>query len=101
MIKFGIESRDLDSAALEIGGALGVSFCPHESDFLGGSYGRVDLAHGVIILQRNLDVLDNEPFEQNWPSDQLLLCMDGLRDEAWAPYIDSLRKIRSIEVSEL
>lgn len=101
MIVFGIDSVELDSATSTIGRALQVEFRPHESDFRGGPYCRAELAEGIILIQRNRDVLDREAFEVNWPPGWLVLYMDGLSDDQWQPYIDVLRTVRDPKVTKL
>jgi len=101
MIAFGIDSIDLDNAASAIRRALQLEFRPHESDFNGGPYCRAETTEGVITIQRNLDVLDNEPFEANWPSDRLVLYMDGASEDGWRSFIDALRALRDPKVSEV
>ena len=101
MIKFGINSTDLRSSAATVGTALGVVFQPHESDSRGGEYFRAEMAHGTIYLQQNRDVLDDEPFEPNWPIDQLVLFLDGLDDEMWESCRERLRGLATPTTREL
>ena len=86
MLKYGLRSKSLQQAAATAGGLLKVRFDLHDSSFLGGDYFRAEAPEGTIYIQRNLDVLDNEPFEGSWPSDQFLLNFAGLDDEKWEPY---------------
>ena len=101
MIKFGINSNDLKSAASTIGAALKVEFCLHESSFRGGDYYRAETPSGTMFLQNNRDVLDNEPFEANWPMDQLVLYFDGADDDVWEPNAEVLRVTREPQVTQL
>jgi hypothetical protein len=90
MIRIGIDSIDVDSAALALGRALKVEFRPHESDFYGGAYRRAEVNEGLIIIRRNTDVIDDGPIETNWPADKLVLYLDGLSDVDWQPYVHAL-----------
>ncbi len=83
MIKLGIKSTDLNSAAEALARALHVSFVRHESDFRGGDYFRAETKEGTILLQTNYDPVDRESFEAAWPRDQLVLYFNGLDDRAW------------------
>jgi hypothetical protein len=87
MIRIGIDSIDLDPAASAIGQALKVEFQQRESSFRGGDYCRAEVREGSLIIQRNSDALDEEPFEASWPADKLVLYLDGLSDDAWQPYV--------------
>jgi len=101
MIKFGINSTNLCSAASAIETALNVVFQPHESDSRGGEYFRAETTYGTIFLQKNRDVLDDEPFEASWPIDQLVLFFDGLDAQAWESYSERLRSLAAPTTNEL
>ena len=101
MIKFGINSTDLNSSATAIGSALGVVFRPHESDWRGGAYFRAEVANGIISLQNNRDVLDDEPFETGWPNVQLILLLDRLDPKARESYTEILRRLATPTAKEL
>ena len=90
MIKFGIDAIDVDSAALAIGRVLDVELRPHESDWCGGPYWRAEVPEGKLLLQGNMDLLDDNPFEVSWPTDKLVLYLDGPNHDAWQPYTRTL-----------
>jgi hypothetical protein len=101
MLRFGIKTSDLDSVASTVGRVLGVEFRPHESDWRGGAYCRAEVTGGSIIIQPNRDLLDDEPFETDWPPDMLLLFMDGGTEAEWGPYTEALTRLGDVEVVEL
>lgn len=78
-----------------------MEFHLHDSEFRGGAYCRTKVPDGLIIIQRNRDLHDAEPFEAGWPSDKLLLLLDGRTERGWGPYIQALSKLDDIEVVEL
>lgn len=93
MLKYGVRAQSLRQAAASIGELLKVSFELHDSCFFGGDYFCTSVPEGTIYIQTNYDVLDNEPFEASWPSDQFLLCFSGLEDAKWERYIRLLRPL--------
>jgi hypothetical protein len=101
MIRIGIDSIDLDFAALAIGQALKVEFRPHESDFRGGAYCRAEVREGTLIIQRNTDALDDGPIEPSWPPEKLVLYLDGLSDDAWQPFVRTLCAVHDPESKAL
>jgi|HubBroStandDraft_1064217.scaffolds.fasta_scaffold155204_1 hypothetical protein len=101
MIKFGINSTDLYSAAAAIGAELGVVLQLRDSEFRGGEYFRADIGRGAIFLQSNQDLLDDEPFEANWPIDQLILILDGLDTNVRDSYAEQLRHLTAPTATEL
>lgn len=52
-----------------------MNFALHNSSFYGGDYLLAEVEEGSIHVQPNLDFLDNEPFDEGWPSDSYLLCL--------------------------
>jgi hypothetical protein len=90
MKKYGIKTGDLAGTASELGKALNVVFNLQSSSYRGGDYFRAEVPEGTIYLQRNYDSLDNEPFEEAWPGDEILLCLDGIEDMKWARYLELL-----------
>jgi hypothetical protein len=101
MIKFGIKSNDLESAARSIEAALGTELFPHESSFRGGDYFRAEILNGTMLLQNNRDVLDGEPFEDSWPTDQFVLYLAGADDLVWEPYVEALRATLGLQATPL
>jgi hypothetical protein len=95
VIVYGIDSPDLDSAAPIIGNALDLAFRPHESDFYGGNYYRCETEHGLIVVQKNLDVLDDKAFEEGWPIDQLILRIGGVDETASTEFAARLQALQS------
>jgi len=101
MIKFGINSTDLESTAQNVGSVLAISFWPHESDHRGGNYYRAEAPQGTIFIQRNYDPLDQEPFEAGWPRDQIVLYFDGLDDKAWRTSVLALESVQELNLASL
>lgn len=95
IMTFGIDSKDLDLAARVIGEALGVTFMPHDSDSRGGDYCRATTSSVAILVQWNLDVLDDEPFEADWPVDKLIMYFDHLPPEELEMYTGRIRRLDS------
>lgn len=96
MIRYGYRAEELSQAAAGLGQLLGTPFRPHESSFLGGDYYRAEVAEGEILLQQNLDILDDESFDRNWPTKWVILSFNGLDDSAWSFYTT---KLKALEVS--
>ena len=92
MVTWGINSNDLEPTAAVLSAALDLPFKPHESSFRGGVYYRAETAQGTVLLQRNCDAdaVSEEPFEDDWPIDRLVLYFEGRDYKAWAPYIERL-----------
>lgn len=101
MIKFGINSTDLESAAQALGALLNMRFARHESDFRGGDYYRAESQQGTLFLQKNYDPVDQEPFESGWPADQVVIYLDGAEDQAWHPLVAVLQAAQGTSVTEL
>ena len=99
MLKYGLRSQSLQNAAASISELLNVRFELHDSSFRGGDYFRADVPEGTIYIQPNYDVLDDEPFEASWPSDQFLLCFAGLEDDKWARYTKLLAPLESSQTA--
>jgi hypothetical protein len=95
MLKYGLPSKNLHQAAVSVSEMLNIRFELHDSSFRGGEYFRAEVPEGTIYVQPNYDALDNEPFEASWPSDQLLLCFDGLDDKKWEPYTKILAHLET------
>jgi len=47
--------------------------------------------HGLILLQKNLDVLEDTAFEGDWPIDQLILRIDGFNEPASKEFSERLQ----------
>jgi hypothetical protein len=101
MTTFGINSTNLELAARTIGTALKLDFRPHESDFHGGDYYRAETEYGTVLLQRNLDVLDDEPFEPDWPAERLIFYFDGPDSSDWGSYVKTLCEIENLGARRL
>ena len=95
VIVYGIDSPDLESTAPVIGNALGLAFRPHESDFCGGNYYRHESERGLVLLQNNLDMLDGTAFEEGWPTDRLILCLDGVDEAVSNEFSERLQTLRT------
>jgi hypothetical protein len=93
MLRYGLRSKSLRDAAVSLSELFGVQFELHDSSFRGGDYFRADVTPGTIYVQSNLDILDDEPFEAAWPSDQFLLSFAGLNDDEWQPYTKLLAEL--------
>ena len=53
---------------------------------------------GVIIIQCNRDLYDDEAVAPEWPIDKLLLLMDGATEASWRPYIEALSKLDETQI---
>jgi hypothetical protein len=93
VLRYGIRSQDLKEAVALVADAFGVGFALHNSSYRGGDYCVAEVGEGSIYVQPNLDLLDNEPFDENWPPDHHLLCLAGHDDDKWAPYARLLRPV--------
>jgi hypothetical protein len=101
MIKFGIDSTDINLVANVLSRALSANFVLHDSIFRGGDYYRVRMTPGDVFLQTNYDPVDCEPFEPSWPPSKLILLLDGMNDGAWDKICDALRLIAELYVSRI
>ena len=91
MMKFGFSSTKLEPVAKALEAALKVRFDLHESSFRGGDYYLADGAPVKLFLQTNYDLLDKDPFEENWPSGQTILYVPGADTEAGKSFVEALR----------
>ena len=103
MITLGINSNDLEAIAPVIAAALGLQFRPHESSFRGGNYYRAETVHGTVLLQSNCDAdaVSEEPFEDDWPIDRLVLYFQGHDDRAWNPYVEKVLALTELQPTKL
>lgn len=99
MITFGINSSDLTSSAIVLAELLTVSFRMHDSSFYGGDYFLAETDEGEIYLQSNLDI--DEPIEDTWPSDKLILIFSGLDDAAWEPFLERMGLLETLSAVRL
>jgi hypothetical protein len=95
MLTYGLRATSIQDAAASIGKLLGVSFELHDSSFYGGDYFLAEVPEGTIYIQPNLDILDDEPFEDSWPLDQFLLGFDGSDDDRWTQYTQQLAPLEA------
>jgi hypothetical protein len=71
---YGFRNDDLEAAKLAVERSLGVRLAAHESLYLGGNYYRLGGLGGEhFILRRNIDLLDDEPAELEFPEIGILL----------------------------
>jgi hypothetical protein len=91
MIILGFPSTDVDLLARQLETLLGVQFEDRESSYRGGAYCYAMFPQGQLYLQTNFDLLDDEPFEENWPEKQAILYLCGPDNRAWQPTLDQLR----------
>ncbi len=101
MVKFGLSSKELKTVALILGSMLNVDFVLHESHFRGGDYYSAEAEPGMLFLQENYDLLDQEPFESSWPADSIVLYLDGPDDRAWTEFASALLAIPRLTVFRL
>lgn len=90
MLKYGLRAPSLKAAAEQVSELFRIPFRLHSSSYRGGDYFRAEVPEGTVYVQPNFDALDDEAFESSWPSDQFLICFDGLDDEKWRPYTNQL-----------
>lgn len=98
MFTYGVRLQTLKEATAVVAEVLGVSFELHDSSFRGGDYFLADVPEGTIYIQSNLDILDDELFEESWPRDQHLLYFDGLDDDNWTRWVKLLTPLEASEV---
>jgi hypothetical protein len=71
---YGFSNDNLELVRIEIEQALGLRLAAHESLYHGGDYYRLgSLGQEHFILQRNIDLIDNEPLESEFPEMKVLL----------------------------
>jgi hypothetical protein len=91
MIKFGFDSSSIAEVAQLLETLLEIRFAVHESSFRGGDYYRAEVPQGTVIVQKNYDSIDREPFEHAWPSEKVILYLDGVDCRRWESMIDSIQ----------
>ncbi|MDX2247314.1 MAG: hypothetical protein SF052_11080 [Bacteroidia bacterium] len=85
---FGFKESDLEKVKSEIETQLEILFTSHESMYKGGIYYRLgDILSENFELQKNIDLLDGEPLEDEFKDFPILLFVN--------------RTIRSEEIVEL
>lgn len=88
---YGFTQKEIDTIRILIEKAIGIRFEAHNSSYLGDyyRYGGSDSEH--FVLQQNIDALDNEPIELDYPDFPVLLYVNRTsRSEELARLIDKL-----------
>lgn len=83
MIRYGVRKVSVGDAVVLLAPLLGITFELHDSSFYGGDYYLAEVTEGKVYVQPNLDLLDDEPFEHEWPVGQCLLSFDAVKDDVW------------------
>lgn len=74
---YGSEEHDLEKVKSVIEDNLQIIFVAHNSSYRGGDYYRSgELNNEHFILQRNLDLIDNEPAEQDFLNYPIILYVE-------------------------
>ena len=81
-VVFGMTAPTLDDACAAVEKALGVAMKPHYSLHKGGDYWRFEQGDLLLVLQDNIDALDDEPAELEFPKVPFILYVDGVTDES-------------------
>jgi len=77
---YGFKHDNLEAARIAVEQALGIRLVAHESLYLGGDYYRLgSMREEHFILRRNIDLLDNEPAELEFPEAGILLYVEGTK----------------------
>ncbi len=74
---YGFTHNDLEGARILVERALGIRFVPHESSFIGDYYLFETAGEESFKLRSNVDPLDGEPAELDFPDIGVLLYVDG------------------------
>lgn len=72
---YGFARDDLDAIRESVEDALGIRFAPHESSFIGDYY-LYEHDGECFTLRPNIDPIDNEPFERDFPTIGSLLFVE-------------------------
>ena len=90
---YGVRADTLAQAGAVLARVLPLHFVAHESDSRGGNYHRAEASGGEVFLQPNQDVLDGSSFEEEWPSDGLILRLDGPQGADWTSIMNALERL--------
>jgi hypothetical protein len=90
MLRFGFTSTQLTHVTQHLETLFNVHFELHESDWRGGDYYRAELPYGEILVQNNYDLMDKEPFEEDWPEKRVIVYLDGGDDKDWSVLVEKL-----------
>ena len=74
---YGFAERSLDDATRLVAAALGVAFEVRHSLYLGGDYDLHREGKETLRIQSNIDPIDDEPAELDWPDHRALLYVEG------------------------
>jgi hypothetical protein len=74
---YGFTHDDLEAARVAVEQALGITFEPHYSFYIGDYYLFEEEGEESFELRRNVDPLDGEPAEQAFPEIGVLLYVNG------------------------
>lgn len=74
---YGFRHEDLEAARRAVEQALGIRLIAHESSYIGDYYKLDTMGEESLELRRNIDPLDNEPAELEFPDIGVLLYIHG------------------------
>jgi hypothetical protein len=77
---YGVALQSLDEARSVIEGLLGVTFVPRESSYLGAYLLCRPSDSEKLLLRCNTDPIDGQAAEEEFPGEQLLLYVEGMRN---------------------
>ena len=87
---FGTDLGDMEVVRTDLEQRLGCRFVARESLYVGDYYLAEMSGEGRVKIRRNLDPLDHEPYELQFPDHDILIYMDEVPNaaEARAALID-------------
>ena len=74
---YGFRHWDLEAARVAVEHALNIRLIPHYSSYIGDYYRLDTIGEESFELRKNIDPLDNEPAEQEFPEIGVLLYVEG------------------------
>jgi hypothetical protein len=90
---YGSLSSDLAQVTEALARVLGVEFTLHNSMYRGGDYYRYESeGGGVVRVERNHDLIDDEPAASQWPEISVLIYLDAFPQDVCRLYADRLEQ---------
>jgi hypothetical protein len=74
---YGFTGSDIDAIRTAIETAAKFKFSAHESSYRGGDYYLLENGEERLTLQRNLDLMEDEPVEPDFPESKTLLYVEA------------------------
>lgn len=89
-VTVGLDSENLEVASKAVTSILGVALEPRESAYHGGEYYYGELDGAQFSVERNFDVLENEPLYPEYEHLRVLLIIRSKADDRFAKMIDEM-----------